>query len=96
MREEWRILDYKEGNESKGGMKNGGMRQTSLPYVHVYDYTNGMNLHCVQPQKRNDVPHLCTMNQNAICKNKKKFFLKKKELNPIAPCLTSGVLGDMV
>ena len=26
-------LDYVEGNE--GGMKNGGMRQTSLPYVHV-------------------------------------------------------------
>ena len=28
--------------------KNGGMRQTSLPYVHMYDYMNGVNLHHAQ------------------------------------------------
>ena len=29
-------LDYVKGNEREGCMKNGGMRQTSLPYVHVW------------------------------------------------------------
>ena len=29
-------LDYVEENEREGHMKNGGMRQTSLPYVHVW------------------------------------------------------------
>ena len=59
------ILDYVEGNG--GGMKNGGMRQTSFP-TYMYDYTNGENLHCAQPWKQNDVPHLCTINQNVVCK----------------------------
>ena len=29
------ILGYIEGNEREGGM-NGGLRQTSLPYVHAW------------------------------------------------------------
>ena len=28
-------LEYVEENEREGGMKKGGIRQTSLPYVHV-------------------------------------------------------------
>ena len=39
--------------------------------IIMYDYTNGMNLHRVQSWKQNDVPHLCTMNQNAVCKKLK-------------------------
>ena len=38
--------------------------------IYMYDYMNGMNLHCAQTLKWNDVPHLCTMNQNVVCKNK--------------------------
>ena len=29
-------LDYVEENEREWGMKNGGMRLTSLPYVHAW------------------------------------------------------------
>ena len=32
--------------------------------IYMYDYMNGVNIHCVQPQKRKVVPHLCTMNRN--------------------------------
>ena len=45
--------------------------------MYVYDYTNGMNLHHVQPQKWKAVPHSYTMNLNAVCKNKKQQQNKK-------------------
>ena len=32
----WGTLEYVEESEREGCMKNGGMRQTSLPYVHVW------------------------------------------------------------
>ena len=32
-----------------GGQKDSTMKQTVLPYAYIYDYMNGMNLHCVQP-----------------------------------------------
>ena len=36
VKENGRTSDYGEGNEREEGMKDGGMRQTSLTYVHVW------------------------------------------------------------
>ena len=64
-------LDYIEGSERGSGMKNGGMRQTSLPYVHLHVWLHKWyeSTLCTTIEMKR-CTHLCTMNQNTICKNK--------------------------
>ena len=68
-------LDYVEGNEREGGMKNGGMRQTSLLYVHVWLHKWYESISCTTRETKRCTMNLCTMNQNAVCKNKNETFL---------------------
>ena len=62
-------LDYLEGNEREGSMKMVEWDRLYYP-MYMYDYMNGMKLYNAQPKKRKFVPHLCTMDQNAVYKNK--------------------------
>ena len=63
----WGTLEYVEENEREGGTKNGGMRQTSLPYVHVWLHEWCESTLCTTIEMKWCTP-LCTMNQNAVCK----------------------------
>ena len=46
VKEEWGNFRLCRRKCEGGGLKNGGMRQTSL-HMYIYDYMNGMNLHRV-------------------------------------------------
>ena len=58
------------GVEGGGGWKDSRMRQTVLPYVDVCLHEWCESTFCTTIEMKS-CTHLCTMNQNAICKNKR-------------------------
>ena len=60
VREEWGNFSLCRMKWEGGGMKNGGMRQTSLPYVHVWLHEWYESTSCTKIETK-VVPHFCVM-----------------------------------
>ena len=65
-----------DGVEEKvvGGGGNGKTVEWNRQYypIYMYDYMNGVNIHCIQPYKWKVVTHLCT--RIKMCLQKLKIF----------------------
>ena len=69
-------LGYVEGNEREWGMKYGGMRQTSLPYIHVWLHEWCESTLCTTIEMKWCTPFVW-MNPNAV------FKVKKESMFPV-------------